>query len=97
MTATLTELPFTPHRYDVHVVLPWSANWARTTSDEAEAIELALGQVGPNQTQVSIDVGTAPFVSGTFAVRHITWKNGQAHDSGWRCWVDNRFVGGVRP
>jgi len=35
---------------------------------------------------------------GTFAVRHLSWQQSDGdgcRDTGWRAWVDGRFVGAV--
>lgn len=55
---------------------------------EAEALELARSIDLSQCLHVSIDVGGAE----SFAMRYLSADRG---DSGWRVWVDGRFVGGA--
>lgn len=78
---------------DAQVCAPLAAadRKARFTT-AAEAIEWALAEVGPNQTQVSLTAHTADI--STWANRHFTWHGGDVNDSGWRLWIAGQFVGG---
>jgi hypothetical protein len=60
--------------------------------DEDTAVDTARGMVGPNVTQVTIEASPDPYQSGTFSIRHFTWKDGEVRDSGWRSWLDDEFV-----
>jgi hypothetical protein len=83
-------------RFDVHVVAPHVSCCDRSWFDgdqEADALALALEQVGPNQTQVSITAHTED-LAGSFALRHIVWESGEVRDTGWRRWLAGEFIGG---
>lgn len=75
---------------DVDVVRPLSIHTSERVYDEAAAVKLAREWVGPNQSQVTITARTTDPAC-TFAVRHLTWENGQVRDWGWRVWIDSVF------
>lgn len=98
--ADLEVLPFAPTSFDGQVCVPLASTGARSwfeSDAETAALEWAAGEVGPNQSQVSLTAHHAPDIAGTFAVRHLTWHPDGVRDSGWRCWVAGAFVGGVTP
>lgn len=79
-------------RFTAQVCVPLMSKTAGRFDTEAEALAFAREQVGPNQSQVSIDAWTKDYGQ-TFAVRHLTWQDGEVRDSGWRRWLAGNFIG----
>jgi hypothetical protein len=81
----------TPLGFDVSVSAPF-ASWGpkEYLHSEDEALALAREWVGPNRTTVTIQTGGT---NQTFGTRHVTWKDGEIRDSGWRCWINGAFIG----